>query len=111
MPLTPGNTFTYPFDDLDRAIVDRETHGLVKITADKKGRILAASILGSHAGDLLQPLVLAKKTGLTLNQIAGTIFPYPTMVEGVLRASNAFRRAKLDGASGRLLTKVISWLK
>ena len=106
-----GSTFTYPFDDLDRAIVDRETHGLVKITADKKGRILAASILGSHAGDLLMPLVLAKKNGLTLNDIAGTIFPYPTMVEGVLRACNAFRRTKLDGTGGRALTKVISWLK
>ena len=106
-----GSTFTYPFDDLDRAIVDGETHGLVKITADKKGRILAASVLGSHAGDLLMPLVLAKKNGLTLNDIAGTIFPYPTMAEGVLRACNAFRRTKLDGAGGRVLTKVISWLK
>ena len=106
-----GSTFSYPFDDLDRAIVDSEPHGLVKITADKKGRILAASILGSHAGELLMPLVLAKKNGLTLNDIAGTIFPYPTMVEGVLRASNAFRRTKLDGAGGRVLTKVISWLK
>ena len=106
-----GDTFTYPFDDLDRAIVDGETHGLVKITADKKGRILAASVLGSHAGDLLLPLVLAKKNGLTLNDIADTIFPYPTMAEGVLRASNAFRRTKLDSVSGRVLTKVISWLK
>ena len=106
-----GSTFTYPFDDLDRAIVDGETHGLVKITADKKGRILAASILGSHAGELLMPLVLAKKNGLTLNDIAGTIFPYPTMVEGVLRASNAFRRTKLEGVGGRVLTKVISWMK
>ena len=106
-----GSTFTYPFDDLDRAILDGETHGLVKITADKKGRILAASILGSHAGELLMPLVLAKKNGLTLNDIAGTIFPYPTMVEGVLRASNAFRRTKLEGVGGRVLTKVISWMK
>jgi pyruvate/2-oxoglutarate dehydrogenase complex dihydrolipoamide dehydrogenase (E3) component len=106
-----GSTFTYPFDDLDRAIVDRETKGLVKITADKKGRILAASILGRHAGDLLMPLVLAKKNRLTLNDIAGTIFPYPTMVEGVLRASNTYRRTRLDGAGGRVLTKVISWLK
>jgi len=57
------------------------------------------------------PLVLAKKNGLTLNDIAGTIFPYPTMVEGVLRASNAFRRTKLEGVGGRVLTKVISWMK
>jgi pyruvate/2-oxoglutarate dehydrogenase complex dihydrolipoamide dehydrogenase (E3) component len=91
--------------------VDGETRGLVKITADKKGRVMAASILGSHAGDLLQPLVLAKRTGLTLNDIADTIFPYPTMAEGVLRAANAFRRTRLDSAGGRVLTKVISWLK
>jgi hypothetical protein len=57
------------------------------------------------------PLVLAKKNRLTLNDIAGTIFPYPTMVEGVLRASNTYRRTRLDSAGGRVLTKVISWLK
>ncbi len=106
-----GTTYTYELDDLDRAIVDAETAGLVKITADRKGRILGASILGSHAGELLLPLVLAKKHGLSLADISGTIFPYPTMMEGLKRTADAFQRGRLDGVGGRTLKKVISWLK
>jgi pyruvate/2-oxoglutarate dehydrogenase complex dihydrolipoamide dehydrogenase (E3) component len=106
-----GATYSYELDDLDRAIVDGEARGVVKISADKKGRILGATILGAHAGELLLPVVLAKKHGLKLSDISGTIFPYPTMVEGVKRAADAFQRARLEGTGGRVLRKVISWLK
>lgn len=106
-----AKTYTYELDDLDRAIVDGEARGVVKISADKKGRILGATILGTHAGELLLPLVLAKKHGLKLSQISGTIFPYPTMVEGVKRASDVFQRERLAGPGGRILRKAISWLK
>jgi pyruvate/2-oxoglutarate dehydrogenase complex dihydrolipoamide dehydrogenase (E3) component len=106
-----GTTYSYGLDDLDRAIVDGEDRGVVKISADRKGRILGATILGSHAGELLMPIVLAKKHGLTLADISGTIFPYPTMVEGVKRASDASQRARLEGTGGRILKKAISWLK
>jgi pyruvate/2-oxoglutarate dehydrogenase complex dihydrolipoamide dehydrogenase (E3) component len=106
-----GTTFTYGLDDLDRAIVDAEDRGLVKISADKKGRILGATILGTRAGELLMPLVLAKKHGLKLSDVSGTIFPYPTMVEGVKRASDAYQRTRLEGTGGLLLKKVIAWLK
>ena len=105
-----GTTYTCELDDLDRAIVDGSTKGLVKIHADKKGRILGASILGAHAGELLFPLVLARKHGLKLSDVSDTIFPYPTMMEGVKRASDAYQRTRLDGVGGTLLKKVISWL-
>ena len=106
-----GKTYTYELDDLDRAIVDGEARGVVKISADKRGRILGATILGAHAGELLLPIVLAKKNGLKLSHISGTIFPYPTMVEGVKRAADGFQRARLEGTGGKVLKKVISWLK
>lgn len=106
-----GTTWTYELDDLDRAIVDGTTLGLVKISSDRKGRILGATILGSHAGELLMPLVLARQNGLRLADVSGAIFPYPTMVEGVKRASDAYQRTRLDGVGGRVLKKVISWLK
>ena len=106
-----GTTYTYEFADLDRAIVDAATQGFVKITADRKGRILGATILGSHAGELILPVVLARKHGLTLADLSGTIFPYPTMMEGVKRTADTFQRQRLDGAGGRVLRKVISWLK
>lgn len=106
-----GSTYTYPFDDLDRAIVDGATQGLVKISADRKGRVLGASILGAHAGELILPLVMARTHGLKLSAVAGTIFPYPTMMEGVKRAADAYQRTRLEGPGGRVLKKVISWLK
>ncbi len=104
-----GTTYRYGFDDLDRAIVEGATEGLVKIHADGGGRILGASILGAHAGELLFPLVLARRKGLTLSDIADTIFPYPTMSEGIKRAANEYQRGRLDGLGGTLLKKVISW--
>ena len=106
-----GTTYIYEFADLDRAIVDAATQGFVKITADRKGRILGATILGTHAGELILPVVLARKHGLTLADLSGTIFPYPTMMEGVKRTADAFQRGRLDGTGGKVLRKVISWIK
>lgn len=106
-----GTTYTYGLDDLDRAIVDGTARGFVKISADSKGRVLGATILGADAGELLMPVVLAMKHGLTLAQIADTIFPYPTMTEGVKRAANEYQRGRLEGVGGTVLKKVISWLK
>ena len=106
-----GTTFSYELDDLDRAIVDGVDRGVVKISADAKGRILGATILGSHAGELIMPIVLAKTHGLKLTQITNTIFPYPTLVEGVKRAATKYQRLRLEGPGGLVLKKVISWLK
>ena len=106
-----GRAYSAELADLDRAIVEGDARGVVKISADKKGRILGATILASHAGELLLPIVLAKKHGLKLPQISGTIFPYPTLVEGVKRAADAYQRERLEGTSGRVLKKVIEWMK
>jgi pyruvate/2-oxoglutarate dehydrogenase complex dihydrolipoamide dehydrogenase (E3) component len=105
-----GTTHSHPFHDLDRAMVDGETMGFAKVTADKKGRILGATILGHGAGELIMPLVLAKTHGLTIGKISGTVFPYPTRAEGVKRAVDAFQRDRLEGTGGRILKKVVSWL-
>ncbi len=106
-----GTAYTYQLDDLDRAIVDGTATGFVKVTADRKGKVIGATIVGHGAGDLIFPFVLARQHGLTLSKIAGTIFPYPTMVEGVKRASGEFMRSRLDTAAGRTLKRVIRWLK
>lgn len=105
-----GRTFSYELDDLDRAIVDGVGRGVVKISADKKGRILGATILGAHAGELIMPIVLAKTHGLRLTNVTNTIFPYPTLVEGVKRAATEYQKLRLEGTGGRVLKKVISWL-
>ncbi|MEO8752241.1 MAG: FAD-dependent oxidoreductase [Casimicrobiaceae bacterium] len=84
----------YGIDDLDRAIVDGEAHGFVKVlTAPGKDRILGATIVGEHAGDLLAEFVLAMKHGIGLNKILGTIHAYPTMAEANKYAAGVWKRA------------------
>ena len=106
-----GKIYRYEFDDLDRAITDGTTTGFSKISADRKGRILGATVVGKGAGELIVPIVLARKHGLSLADISGTIFPYPTMAEGVKRAADAYQRTRLEGAAGGILRKVVRWLK
>ena len=73
---------TYGIDDLDRAIADESAHGLVKVlTVPGKDKILGATIVGEHAGDLLAEYVMAMRHGIGLNKILGTIHTYPTLAE------------------------------
>ena len=106
-----GTVYRYELDDLDRAIVDGTAAGFVKISADRRGRIMGATVVAHGGGELILPLVLAKQHGLTLGAIANTIFPYPTMAEGVKRASAEFLRSRLDTPAGRFLKKAVQWLK
>lgn len=84
----------YNLDDLDRAIADEAAHGFVKVlTVPGKDRILGATIVGKHAGDLLAEFVLAMKHGLGLNKILGTIHTYPTWSEANKYAAGEWKRA------------------
>ena len=85
---------TYGIDDLDRAIVDGQAHGFVKaLTVPGKDKILGATIVGDHAGDLLSEFTLAMRHGLGLNKILGTVHIYPTMAEASRFAAGNWKRA------------------
>lgn len=84
----------YGIDDLDRAIVDSEAHGFVKVlTVPGKDRILGVTIVGSHAAELLAEFVLAMQHGLGLDKILGTIHTYPTWSEANKYAAGQWKRA------------------
>ena len=68
----------FPFAENDRAQTERDTAGLIKIVTAKNGRVLGASIVGPHAGELIQPWVMAVAQGLKIGAMAGAIWPYPT---------------------------------
>ncbi|MEM9056898.1 MAG: FAD-dependent oxidoreductase, partial [Pseudomonadota bacterium] len=85
---------TYGIDDLDRAITDSEDYGFVKVlTAPGSDKILGATIVGAHAGELIAEFVLAMKHGLGLNKLLGTIHIYPTMMEANKYVAGAWKRA------------------
>ncbi|TDQ84081.1 pyruvate/2-oxoglutarate dehydrogenase complex dihydrolipoamide dehydrogenase (E3) component [Dongia mobilis] len=93
----PYEVTRFDLNDLDRAIADSATHGFVKVlTVPGKDRILGATIVGVHAGDLVAEFVLAMKHGLGLNKILGTIHIYPTFVEANRQAAGIWRRAHVN---------------
>lgn len=72
----------YALDDLDRAIADGETNGFIKVITPKgKDKILGATIVGYHAGELINEFIATMKRGGRLNDILGTIHIYPTWGE------------------------------
>lgn len=100
----------YGIDDLDRAITDGEAHGFVKVlTSPGKDRILGATIVGSHAGELIAEFVLAMKHGLGLNKLLGTIHIYPTMMEANKYAAGQWKRANAPEKLLRLLGRFFAW--
>jgi pyruvate/2-oxoglutarate dehydrogenase complex dihydrolipoamide dehydrogenase (E3) component/uncharacterized membrane protein YdjX (TVP38/TMEM64 family) len=85
---------TYGIDDLDRAIADESAEGLVKVlTVPGKDKILGATIVGEHAGDLIIEFILAMRHGIGLNKILGTIHIYPTWAEANKYAAGNWKRA------------------
>jgi pyruvate/2-oxoglutarate dehydrogenase complex dihydrolipoamide dehydrogenase (E3) component/uncharacterized membrane protein YdjX (TVP38/TMEM64 family) len=95
----------YGLDDLDRAIADEAAHGFVKVlTVPGKDKILGATIVGEHAGDLLAEYVLAMKYGLGINKILGTIHTYPTWSEANKYAAGEWKRAHVPHL-------ILAWVK
>ncbi|MGH1467421.1 MAG: dihydrolipoyl dehydrogenase family protein [Bdellovibrionales bacterium] len=95
----------YPLDDLDRAIAESETKGFVQVlTKPGTDKILGATIVGSHAGDMLLEFTSAMKNGFGLNGIMGTIHPYPTLGEGNKYVAGFWKNKTKP-------EKIIAWLK
>ena len=100
----------YGLDDLDRAIADSADHGFVKVlTPPGKDRILGATIVGEHAGDLLAEFVLAMKHGLGLNKLLGTIHIYPTLSEANKYAAGAWKRANAPQGLLQFAARYFAW--
>lgn len=89
-------TFKREFFHVDRAIVDGETEGFVKIHVSRgKGEILGATIVGSHAGDMISEISVAIQSGMSLGSLASVIHPYPTAAEAIRQCGDAYNRERL----------------
>ena len=75
------------FADVDRAVTESATHGLIRVVTTRTGRILGASIVGAHAGELIGLWVLAVAKGMRISSIANMMTPYPTLGEVSKRAA------------------------
>jgi pyruvate/2-oxoglutarate dehydrogenase complex dihydrolipoamide dehydrogenase (E3) component len=89
-------TLTIPLAQVDRAVLDGEEEGFLRLHLEKgKDRLLGATLVAEHAGDMIAELALAITAGTGLGAIGRTIHPYPTQAEAARKAADAWRREKL----------------
>jgi pyruvate/2-oxoglutarate dehydrogenase complex dihydrolipoamide dehydrogenase (E3) component len=99
--------FIVPLEDIDRAVVESEEAGFAKIlTAKGSDKILGATIVAPHAGDLLHEFVLAMKARIGLGTIASTIHAYPTFAELARKAGDKYNKTRLTPRT----KKIFTWL-
>ena len=103
-----AKAITWPFAENDRARAEGETEGFIKVVVGKKGKVLGATIVGSHAGELILPWVLAVDQGLKIGAMAALIAPYPTRGEVSKRVAGSYYTPALFGERTR---KVVRFLQ
>lgn len=98
---------SWPFALNDRAQAEQATSGLVKVVLDKRGRILGATIVGEHAGELIGMWALAISSKLRIGAVAATVLPYPTLSEVSKRAAGSYFAPKLFGRWTRVVVRFV----
>ena len=104
------DTFTQELSKVDRAILDGETEGFVRVHV-RKGTddIVGATVVATHAGELIGELTLAMKGKLGLKTIGGTIHPYPTQAEAIRKTGDLYNRTRLTPFVKNLMNRWIAW--
>ncbi len=98
----------WPFGENDRAQAERATDGLIKVVTTRKGRILGASIVGPHAGELLLPWIIAIQQKQKIGTMASIIAPYPTLSEVSKRLAGSYYTEALFSDRTRRIVKFLS---
>jgi len=84
---------TLDLEDVPRALTNFDTHGFIKLVAEKSsGRLIGAQILAPEAGEMIQTAALAIRNRMTVDELADQLFPYLTMVEGLKLCAQTFRK-------------------
>jgi pyruvate/2-oxoglutarate dehydrogenase complex dihydrolipoamide dehydrogenase (E3) component len=106
----PVKTFTILMHDVDRAVTDGEEEGFVKIhVRDGTDRILGATVVAPHAGEMINGLSLAITSGIGLRALARVIHTYPTQAEAIKMAADAYARTRLTPMYKFLAKRWLSW--
>lgn len=101
--------YTAALDDLDRAIVDRSAEGFVKIIADARGRLLGAHVVSIHASTVIQELVLARKHGIRIGQMAQLVSSYPSLADAIQKAASKYYENVGKSRLGAIAKRVAAW--
>jgi len=105
-------TDTFRLDEVDRAILDGEDQGFARVHVRKgTDKILGATIVAAHAGDLISEFTLAMQAGAGLATIARTIHPYPTQAEVIKKVANIWRKSALTERKKKILRRWFAWTR
>jgi pyruvate/2-oxoglutarate dehydrogenase complex dihydrolipoamide dehydrogenase (E3) component len=104
------STITIDLAEIDRAIVDDETEGFVRVY-HRRGRLHGCTIVAARAGEMIGEAAYALTHGGTLGQLSATIHPYPTQVEALRKAGDAYRRQTLTPRVRRWLMRYFEWTR
>ncbi len=103
-------SFRLPFSEVDRAVLDGETEGLAVVhVARGSDRIVGATVVAAHAGDLIAEMALAMTENRGLGAISRTIHPYPTQAEVWKKLADARQRTRLTPRTAGILRRILAW--
>jgi len=106
----PVQTFRVDLNTLDRGILDGVTAGFAAVHVRQgKDRIVGATVVAAHAGDLVGEIALAMTAGLGLSALAGTIQPYPTQGEVWKKLGDAYMKTRLTSRAAGVLRTLLRW--
>jgi pyruvate/2-oxoglutarate dehydrogenase complex dihydrolipoamide dehydrogenase (E3) component len=106
----PVKTLTVPMHDVDRALADAEEEGFVKLhIREGTDKILGATVVARHAGELIGVISLAMSGRIGLRRLVNVSFPYPTQAAAIKMACNAFRERHPSALRSWWLRKWLSW--
>ncbi len=104
------DTYTIYLKDTDRGRTDGEENGFVKIHTPKgKDKILGATIVARHAGEMISEVTLAMVGGLGLKTLTQVIHPYPTQAEAIRKVANDYNRTRMTPRVKSLFERWLAW--
>ena len=108
----PVQTFVQPLGEVDRAVLDGESEGFLKVQIRRgSDKIIGATLVARHAGEMISELTLAIAANVGLTTIARTIHPYPTQAEAVRKIGDNYNRTRLTPRVKWLLRQWLTWTR
>jgi pyruvate/2-oxoglutarate dehydrogenase complex dihydrolipoamide dehydrogenase (E3) component len=106
------DSVTVSLHDVDRAVLEGQEEGFLRVHLRKgTDRILGATLVAEHAGDMIGELTVAMANGLGLGRVGAAIHPYPTQAEVFRKAADAWRRTRLTPTAKRAFAGFFRWFR
>ena len=97
-------------DDNDRAILDGETEGFVRVhVREGKDKILGATIVAAHAGEMISELTVAMSGEVGLGTLGKIIHPYPTQAGAIKKVGDMYSKTRLTPRVASLLSTIVEY--